>query len=87
VGALRDRARLVKCDLAVAPLTPETAVARHGRALGWNVFLGRADFGGHVLGAVLLQHAMADRYHAAAATVDCSDYRESTASMSEVSID
>src|SRR5689334_2640829 len=49
VAALRDGARLVEGDLAVAALTPEPAIARDDQAFRRDVLQRLADFAGHVL--------------------------------------
>src|SRR5436309_13489057 len=49
VAALRDRARLVECDLAVAALTAEAAVARNDQAHARDVLQRHTHLGSYLL--------------------------------------
>src|SRR4030095_5351848 len=61
VAPLRDRARLVERDLAVAALPAESAVARNDQPFGRDVLQRISNLARDVLGPIGLQHAMADR--------------------------
>src|SRR5579872_4072378 len=58
IAALRQGARLVKGDLAIAALTSEAAVVRDNQLFDRNIFQRLADFRRHVFGAVGLQRAV-----------------------------
>src|SRR5580765_5946360 len=61
VTALRDRARFVERDLAVAALASEAAVARHDQPLRRDVLQRLPDLAGDVLRPIRLQRSVTDR--------------------------
>ena len=61
VAALGDGRGLVKGDLPGATLAAEAAIAGDDQPFRRDVLQSPADFSGHVLGAVGLERAMADR--------------------------